>query len=80
MTTDIDPLIQKVAGGKQLPDDVVQECQSIMNAFSLSAEDLAFKWESHLMSFGNDELQFNVDNLRQLSRDMQADLEAAHRV
>lgn len=44
---------------------------SILRLYALTPADLYFKWEAFLLSSSNSSLAFNLDNLRELKKDIQ---------
>lgn len=66
-------------GDKPLEPDMLAELQSIMRLYSLSVQDLFFKWESYCIKLEMDELKLSVETLRNLKRDIQDSLERESR-
>lgn len=66
-------------GDKPLEPDMLAELQSIMRLYSLSAQDLFFKWESYCIKLDMDEMKLSVETLRNLKRDIQDALERESR-
>ncbi|ETS80286.1 hypothetical protein PFICI_07815 [Pestalotiopsis fici W106-1] len=77
---DVQELNERFAlGDKPLEPDMLAELQSIMRLYSLSVQDLFFKWESYCIKLEMDELKLSVDTLRNLKRDIQDSLERESR-
>ncbi|EOO02267.1 putative dna polymerase subunit alpha b protein [Phaeoacremonium minimum UCRPA7] len=66
-------------GTKDLESDVIAELQSIMRLYSLSTQDLFFKWESYCIKLDMDEMRPSVQRLRAFKQDLQDALEKSHR-
>lgn len=66
-------------GTKDLESDVIAELQSIMRLYSLSTQDLFFKWESYCIKLDMDEMRPSVQRLRAFKQDLQDALEKTHR-
>ncbi|KAJ5946810.1 hypothetical protein N7454_003649 [Penicillium verhagenii] len=61
-----------------LPKDVLAELQSIMRIYSITAEEVFYKWESYSMKMG-DEVTLNMTSVRALKQDIQEALERESR-
>lgn len=67
------------AGDKGLGQDVVVEMQSIMRLYSLSPQDLFFKWESYCIKLDIESAQPSYDKMRAFKQDLQDALEKSTR-
>ncbi|KAK4546414.1 hypothetical protein LTR36_002091 [Oleoguttula mirabilis] len=69
----------KAAFGTELPADVVTELQHIMRLLEFSAQDVFFKWESHVLKMGVDNTKLDSKTVRDFKKDLQDTLERESR-
>lgn len=72
--TETELLVEKFGPAVDNPDTTA-ECVSIMRIFSLSVEELSFKWESYVLASGDNDLAVTIDNLREFQNYLQKQLE-----
>ncbi|KZT73834.1 DNA polymerase alpha, subunit B [Daedalea quercina L-15889] len=60
-----------------LDEKLAEECARICQMYNLSGEDLKYKWEA--MKFGNQKLQFTMDDIEDLKNQCRTDLAKANR-
>jgi DNA polymerase alpha subunit B len=61
--------------GDGLPTDVLEVLQSAQRLYSLSAQELFYKWESYCLKMGAEETQLDLDTARMFQKDVQNALE-----
>lgn len=66
----------RLLGNDAGDDTIASTCQSIMTTFSLSAEDLNYKWQSFSFNTGENDMRLSVENLRRLQEYIQQSLES----
>jgi DNA polymerase alpha subunit B len=66
----------RLLGNDAADDTIASTCQGIMNTFSLSAEDLNYKWQSFSFNTGENDMRLSVENLRRLHEYIQQSLES----
>ncbi|KAF2112890.1 DNA polymeras-like protein alpha/primase associated subunit [Lophiotrema nucula] len=62
-----------------LPDDVMQELQFMLRLYSISPEELDFKWQAYHMKMGGEETKLNVKTARDFKKNVQDTLERESR-
>jgi DNA polymerase alpha subunit B len=62
-----------------VPSEVLNELQSIQRIFSISAEELDFKWQAYHMKMGGDENKLDLKRARDFKKDLQDSLEKESR-
>ncbi|PGH11234.1 hypothetical protein AJ79_04965 [Helicocarpus griseus UAMH5409] len=62
-----------------VPQDVATELQSIMRLHSMSAQDVFYKWDAYCLKMGPEDTPLNLDNVRNLKRDVQDALQRESR-
>ncbi|OCK80718.1 DNA polymerase alpha/primase associated subunit [Lepidopterella palustris CBS 459.81] len=63
----------------ELRPEVLGELQSILRLYSISAEELFFKWEAYSMKMGGDETTLDLKTARDFKKDIQDVLERERR-
>ncbi|KAF1973894.1 DNA polymerase alpha 70 kDa subunit [Bimuria novae-zelandiae CBS 107.79] len=58
-----------------VPSDVLNELQSIQRIFSISAEELDFKWQAYNMKMGGEENKLDLKTARDFKKNLQDTLE-----
>ena len=58
-----------------LPDDVMQELQFMLRLYSISPEELDFKWQAYHMKMGGEETKLDVKTARDFKKNVQDTLE-----
>jgi DNA polymerase alpha subunit B len=62
-----------------VPSEVLNELQSIQRIFSISAEELDFKWQAYHMKMGGEENKLDLKRARDFKKDLQDSLEKESR-
>ncbi|KAF2190012.1 DNA polymerase alpha 70 kDa subunit [Zopfia rhizophila CBS 207.26] len=62
-----------------LPPEILHELQSMLRLYSVSPEELYFKWEAYSMKIGPDSTQLNLKTARDFKRNIQDTLERESR-
>lgn len=62
-----------------VPSDVLNELQSIQRIFSISAEELDFKWQAYNMKMGGEENKLDLKTARDFKKNLQDTLEKESR-
>jgi DNA polymerase alpha subunit B len=55
--------------------EVLTECESMLRLYSLTAQELFFKWESFCLNKGMDDTKISLSSARDLKRELQDRLE-----
>ncbi|KAJ4290219.1 DNA-directed DNA polymerase alpha subunit pol12 [Kalmusia sp. IMI 367209] len=63
----------------EVPSDVLGELQSIQRIFSISAEELDFKWQAYNMKMGGEENKLDLKTARDFKKNLQDTLEKESR-
>lgn len=58
-----------------LPPDVTGELESILRLYSISPQELFYKWESYSLKMGSEDTKLDLDTVRMFKKDMQDNLE-----
>ena len=58
-----------------VPSDVLNELQSIQRIFSISAEELDFKWQAYNIKMGGEENKLDLKTARDFKKNLQNELE-----
>ena len=58
-----------------VPSDVLNELQSIQRIFSISAEELDFKWQAYNMKMGGEENKLDLKTARDFKKNLQDEIE-----
>ena len=66
------------ATGNGLSPDVLGVLESIQRLYSLSSQELFFKWESYCLKMGSEETQLDLDTARMFQKDVQDALERSY--
>jgi DNA polymerase alpha subunit B len=58
-----------------LSPDVMGELESILHLYSISPQELFYKWESFSLKMGSEDTNLDLDTVRMFKKDVQDDLE-----
>lgn len=75
-TSPIQKELISLLGNDAADGTILSQLQTIMSTFSLSAEDLSYKWQSFSFNTGQTDMRLSLDNLRQLQEYIQQSLES----
>ena len=64
--------------GNGLSPDILGVLESIQRLYSLSSEELFFKWESYCLKMGSEETKLDLDTARMFQKDVHEALERSH--
>ena len=64
--------------GAGLPPDILGVLESIQRLYSLSSQELFFKWESYCLKMGSEETKLDLDTSRMFQKDVQDALERSN--
>jgi len=67
------------ASSSGLRPEILGELQSILRIYSVSPEELFFKWEAYSMKMGGDEMKLDLKTARDFRKDIQDVLERESR-
>ncbi|OCL07369.1 DNA polymeras-like protein alpha/primase associated subunit [Glonium stellatum] len=67
------------ASSSGLPPEILGELQSMLRVYSISSEELFFKWEAYSMKMGGDEIKLDLKTARDFRKDIQDVLERESR-
>ena len=62
-----------------LPADVMGELESILRLYSISPQEMFYKWESYSLKMGSEETKLDLDTVRTFKKDIQESLEKVNR-
>lgn len=79
-TAELTERFERYCGTKDndVPSEVLNELQSIQRVFSISAEELDFKWQAYNMKMGGEE-KMDLKTARDFKKDLQDSLEKESR-
>jgi hypothetical protein len=63
------------APSSALPPDVMGELESMLRLYSISPQELFYKWESYSLKMGSEDTKLNLDTVRMFKKDVQDGLE-----
>ena len=58
-----------------VPDEVMGELESILRLYSISPQELFYKWESYSLKMGSEETRLDLETVRMFKKDVQDGLE-----
>ncbi|KAA8912381.1 hypothetical protein TRICI_003498 [Trichomonascus ciferrii] len=76
LTSNVRDELVRLLGNDAADDTIASTCQSIMTTFSLSVEDLNYKWQSFSFNTGENDMRLSAENLRRLQEYIQQSLES----
>lgn len=76
-TTELTERFERYCATKDndFPSDVLNELQSIQRIFSISAEELDFKWQAYNIKMGGEESKLDLKTARDFKKNLQDELE-----
>jgi DNA polymerase alpha subunit B len=63
----------------EIPSEILNELQSMQRLYSISAEELDFKWQAYSMKMGAEETKLDLKTARDFKKDLQDALERESR-
>lgn len=63
------------AGSTTLESDLISELTSILRVYSLTPEELRWKWDAYCMRLGKNDAQLNIKTAQELRTDLKDNLE-----
>ncbi|KAF2652236.1 DNA polymerase alpha 70 kDa subunit [Lophiostoma macrostomum CBS 122681] len=63
----------------EIPEEILNELQSMQRLYSISAEELDFKWQAYSMKMGAEETKLDLKRARDFKKDLQDALERESR-
>src|SRR5271170_5978668 len=66
------------APSSALSPDIMGELESMLRLYSISPQELFYKWESYSLKMGSEDTKLDLDTVRMFKKDVQDSVERSH--